>query len=56
MVVAEFKIDNATVKFHDDSLMSRKESEEALERVQKIIMRNLNAQIARGKTFEKKEK
>ena len=43
-VVLELNIDGATVKFRDDCLRSREESEEILQRVSDIILRQLNIQ------------
>jgi hypothetical protein len=57
-VVLELNIDGAKVKFRDNAIRSREESEEILQRVADRMLQNLNLQhnAKRYKDYEKKEK
>jgi len=55
-VVLTLNIDGATVKFRDDCLRSREESEEILQRVADKILIQLNAQYNAKRFKEMQEK
>jgi hypothetical protein len=54
-VVLELNIDGATVKFRDNAIRSRDESEKILQRVSDMMLRQLNAQH-NAKRFKELEK
>ncbi len=55
-VVKEMNIDGAMVRFHDDYIRSREESEEILQRVADIFLRQLNMQHNAKRFKEQRDK
>ncbi|HBI71640.1 MAG TPA: hypothetical protein DDY59_00425 [Lachnospiraceae bacterium] len=55
-VVKTMNIDGAIVNVHDDYIRSREESEEIMQRVSDIILRQLNAQHNAKRFKEMQEK
>lgn len=53
-IIEEMNIDGAIVRIHDDYIKSREESEEIMQRVTDIILKQLNAQH-RAKNNKQKE-
>ncbi len=54
-VVEEMNIDGAIVRFHDDYICGREESEKILQKVADGMLRQLNAQYNAEKYQERKQ-
>lgn len=55
-VVETMKMDGAIIRIHDDYIQSREESEEIMQRVADIILRQLNVQYNAKRLTELQDK